>query len=83
MERYDWKILLSKSFSITKNQLIAYPTLFDAALNDEKRDFQKSARRYKFEQHIQSADAYINYLEKLGYETLDEAKNYITDDVSA
>jgi hypothetical protein len=62
--------------------LIAHPTLFDAALNDPKGDFQKCARRYKFDQHIESADAYINYLEKLGYDTLDEAKNYITDDVS-
>lgn len=81
-DHYDWNLLLSRSFYIAKTQLIAYPTLFDAALKDEKRDFQKSARRYKFEEHIRNADAYINYLEKVGYDMLDKAKDYITDNVS-
>ncbi|KAI8352478.1 hypothetical protein EDC96DRAFT_546617 [Choanephora cucurbitarum] len=79
IEHFQWKILLSRSFNTVKNQIIAEPMLFDATLNTGKQILRKYARKYDFGHNIESADAFVNYLEKTGYEVLVEAGQLISE----
>ena len=56
--------------------------LFDATLNTGKQILRKYARKYDFGHNIESADAFVNYLEKTGYEALVEAGQLISEKVN-